>query len=239
MGELARAEPVPLPRMLLDHLADSLRATYEPKLTAVIEQVRATRPDPGSPEELAAIAAFTRIMLDMTAALGPRASEVLDADVAGQIDALMLKGYEQVESTMKLAYHHLVKSSEVFGRLHRILLAEGETAQALMDDAVAAAKRADADVVGESLEHDETARAMNTMLLYVSVALEAHADKPEELPLWSKRAVEWSRHLDALLPTVAHRLEGLVSRRRAHRAWTGWSDAEIDSELAEWKRLIE
>jgi hypothetical protein len=239
MGEAAAdASPVPLPRRLLQLVADDVRGGLTTRLDAVIQSAHNARPQAESEQEEALVAEFTGLMFELVRARPDIALDVLRReDIGEQLDALLLREYEALDAMRKLAYHHLRKSIDVYGRVVQIYTSAA--AEPGFDDLFAASLEA-SPVELQHIVHAEPAfRAAYAMLLAISVALDACEKDLDDFTHWAKLAVTHARRLERLLPGLAHEVEATTSRERVRRSWDGWDEREIESELTEWKKLVD
>jgi hypothetical protein len=232
------AQQPPLLRGLLECISDaSLQRTLMPQYEALVEQGRQARPEPGSKTELEEVRALVLLGLTTLRLLGPRAVDVLREGVQVQLDALIHDELRTAEVTRKLALRHLQSSVEVagkvvelFGELHRRLPAEA------LDELLIADTHAIAGYVdggGGDLG------GLMTWWLALSVALECTRGELDDLTYWSRRAIEGSRRVEALLPRLAAQLDTIRVELKARWAWAGWGEHEIENELKAWRELSE
>lgn len=214
---VGEALPVSLPYMLLHRVGEDLRVVLERQVEAPMEMVRRSRPEDGSEEEQRVVAAFTRALFNVRLALGSDVVDRFHEDVSGSLDALLLREYGSAEVRQKLAYHHLVRSTEVLGRVFRMYHRAAPLLGVAMGDRRTG--RSDAapvleEEIPELLRGELGVYLTNALLLFVSVALEVSGGELEEFAYWAKRSVECSRALEATLPHLARNLDELTVDHR-------------------------
>jgi hypothetical protein len=238
MGEAAHASPVPLPRRLLQLVDDDVRGELATRLEALIQTARNARPQPDSEQEESLVAEFAELMLELVRARSDIALDVIRReDVSEQLDAVLLREYEALDTIRKLAYHHVRTSIEVYGRFIQIFTSAAT--EPGFDDVFAASLEASPEELQHIVMTDPAFRAAYAMLLAMSVALDLGEKNLESFTHWAKLAVTHARQLERLLPGLAREIEAITSRQRARRSWEAWDEREIESELTEWKKLVD
>jgi hypothetical protein len=228
MGEPARSTPTALPRLFLEHLDEKQRTRLGSRLDQVLRAARRTTPLLDSEDERTLVHEFTEVVVELTLSLGPRVLAAhAETDLAEQLDALLLEEYESVNTERKLAYHHVRKGVEVFGRLTQLFAAALRHHEALED------------AFAEARNHHQPFLEVNCLLLALSAALDTSDADLEHFTHWARLAAIHSRRVEALLPELANVIEAAVSRSRARHAWDDWDDQETERELSEWKTLLD
>lgn len=67
--------------------------------------------------------------------------------------------------------------------------------------------------------------------------LECTVGDLDDLTYWSRRAIEGSRKVDALLPRLASEVRAVSLQLRARWAWEDWDEEDIEDEIRAWKEL--
>lgn len=232
------AQMPPLPRSLLAHIPDaSLQGQLMPQYEALVEQGRQGRPEPGSKDELDEVRALVLLGLTALRLLGPRAVDVLREGVQGQLDALIHDELRTADVTRKLALRHLQSSVEVAGKVVELF---GELHRRLPPEALDELFIADTQTIAGYV--DGTGGDLGGLLawwLALSVALECTRGELDDLTYWSRRAIEGSRRVEALLPRLAAQLDAIRVELGARWAWAGWGEQDIENELVAWRELSE
>lgn len=239
---MADAAPsLPLPRSLLAHISDeALQQELLPRYEALVDRARAARPEPGSATEHEQVRELAMLLFEVLERLGHHAMVYLRSDVQGQLDALIHDELRSADVTRKLALRHLQGSVGVAG--HVIELG-GEVFRGLPDVAVETLL----GEIGESAGHserveehlDDDLHAFLSWWLSLIVALECTLGNLEDLTYWSRRTIEGSRKVEALLPRLSSDLRAARLQLRARWAWHDWDEEDIEDEIAAWRKLSE
>ncbi len=234
------AQSLPLPRSLLAHIPDSsLQQDLLPQYDELMARARAGRPEPGSATERELVQRLSVLLCNVLERLGSHALKTLRSDVQGQLDELIQDELRSADVTRKLALRHLQRSVEVAGKLIELggdaLRGLPEAAiEALLDGAGAAAH---ASYIDEQLDDD--LYELLAWWLALSVALECTLSDLDDLTHWSRRAVEGSRKVEALLPRLASEARAVRLQLRAQWAWADWDEQDIEDEIEAWRKLSE
>lgn len=237
---MADAAPsLPLPRSLLAHISDeALQQELLPRYEALVDRARAARPEPGSATEHEQVRELAILLFEVLERLGHHALVYLRSDVQGQLDALIHDELRSADVTRKLALRHLQGSVGVAGNVIEL---GGELVRGLPDVAVEALL----GEIGESTGHaervaehlDDDLYAFLSWWLSLIVALECTLGTLEDLTYWSRRTIEGSRKIEALLPRLASELRAARLQLRARWSWHDWDEEDIEDEIAAWREL--
>lgn len=234
---MADAGQMPLPRSLLAHIPDlGVQRQLMPQYEALVEQGRQARPAPGSRDEQDEVHALALLGLTALRFLGPRAVDVLRDGVQAQLDALIRDELATTDATRKLALRHLQGSVDVAGKVIELF---GELCRRLPAEALDELFRTDVQTLASYVDGGGDFGGLLSWWLSLSVALECTRGELEELAYWSRRAIESSRRVEALLPRLATLLDSIRVELRARWAWAGWTEQDIEDELRTWKELSE
>lgn len=232
------AHSLPLPRSLLAHIADpTIQQELLPQYEALVGRARALKPEPGSVGERQLVGELATLLFDMLERLGPRALGDLRSDVQGQLDELIRDELRSADATRKLALRHLQRSVEVVGKIIEI---GAEVSRGLPDAAIEGLL---GELGGGAWRPDREDRLDDDLYGYLawwlslSVALECTLGDLDDLTYWSRRAIEGSRKVDAMLPRLASEVRAVSLQLRARWAWEDWDEEDIEDEIRAWKEL--
>lgn len=232
------AQSLPLPRSLLAHIADpTIQQELLPQYEALVGRARASKPESGSASEHELVRELATLVFDVLERLGPQALAYLRSDIQGQLDELIRDELRSADATRKLALRHLQRSVEVAGKLIEL---GGEIFRGLPDAAI---EELLGDLGGGAwrpeLEDqlDDDPYGYLAWGLSFCVALECTLGDLDDLTYWSRRAIEGSRKVEALLPRLASEIRAGGLQLRARWAWEDWDEEDIEDEIRAWKEL--
>lgn len=235
MSSLALQQPLPelLRRQLL---TEQDQQEFASGLASICERA-SPHPLPDSEQELELAKDMCVISLSLFKGLGPKAVDILRADINQQIEALLAQEYAATETIRKLAFAQLREAVAVFGKFIERMSAvfaelSYEVIVQLLEEAVG-----NREVLLAELRSDVSSRYVAVASLSLMLALEFIAGNLEDFTYWSRRAVEASRRVEPVMQELVPNVRGNVSRLRSQFAWAHWDQTEIDRELSAWKDL--
>lgn len=219
-------------------VADSLPADVDrdelerlrQRRSALVEQVKASRPVEGSPAEMAALLELARFGAAASALFGPSLVPACRHGVEVGMRELLAGELRAAETERKFALRQLEQALDTFGVLmESFARALGELAAPSIGDLVNEALRV---VEDEGLPPE--ARLLLRFELDLFMAFESLDGPLVELTDWAFGAAVGARKVQALPSPGADALRGEIARLRARTAWKSWDADEVAEELGPW-----